>query len=75
MRAWIISDIHWQQMESRWREPVRIPQDADVCICAGDIAENISDSVTYLRREIEPHKPVVVVLGNHDYFGSSIELA
>lgn len=75
MRAWIISDIHWHPMEYRWREPVRIPQDADVCICAGDIADNISDSIVYLRREIEPHMPVVVVLGNHDYFGSSIDFA
>ena len=75
MRAWIISDIHWHPMESRWRHPVPIPQDAEVCICAGDIADNISDSIVYLRREIEPHMPVVVVLGNHDYFGSSIDFA
>lgn len=52
--------------------PLRIP-DADICICAGDISESISKSIAYLRRDIEPHMPVILVLGNHDYYDSSID--
>lgn len=54
--------------------PFRVP-DADICICAGDISEDISMSIAYLRRDIEPHMPVILVLGNHDYYNGSIEFA
>ncbi|NEH55527.1 phosphohydrolase [Rhizobium leguminosarum] len=74
MRAWIISDLHYSPMDALVGAPLRIP-DADICICAGDISENVSRSIAYLRRDIEPHMPVVLVLGNHDYYNSSIEFA
>ncbi|MGO6924913.1 metallophosphoesterase family protein [Rhizobium ruizarguesonis] len=74
MRAWIISDLHYSQMDALAGVPLRIP-DADICICAGDISENVSRSIAYLRRDIERHMPVILVLGNHDYYNSSIDLA
>ncbi|PDT30792.1 phosphohydrolase [Rhizobium sp. L9] len=74
MRAWIISDLHYSAMDALGGAPFRIP-DADICICAGDISENISRSIAYLRREIERHMPVILVLGNHDYYNSSIDFA
>ncbi|MBY3441602.1 metallophosphoesterase [Rhizobium laguerreae] len=74
MRAWIISDLHYSPMEAIVGAPLRIP-DADICICAGDISENVSMSIAYLRRDIERHMPVILVLGNHDYYNSSIDLA
>ncbi|MCJ9693080.1 metallophosphoesterase family protein [Rhizobium sp. PRIMUS64] len=74
MRAWIISDLHYSPMDALRGAPFRIP-DADVCICAGDISENVSKSIAYLRRDIERHMPVILVLGNHDYYSSSIDFA
>lgn len=74
MRAWIISDLHYSPTDALMGVPFWVP-DADICICAGDISENISMSIACLRRDIEPHMPVVLVLGNHDYYNSSIEFA
>ena len=74
MRAWIVSDIHTSPMDTLLGTALYIP-DADICICAGDISNDISTSIAYLLRNIEPHMPVVLVLGNHDFYGSSIDLA
>lgn len=74
MRAWTISDIHHHPMERLWGRSLRVPA-ADICVCVGDVSDHILDSISFLRREIEPHMPVVLVLGNHDYFGSSIDFA
>ncbi|MGO7340011.1 metallophosphoesterase family protein [Rhizobium johnstonii] len=74
MRAWIISDLHYSPMDALRGAPFRIP-DADICICAGDISENVSMSIAYLRRDIERHMPVILVLGNHDYYNGSIDFA
>ncbi|MBX5195740.1 phosphohydrolase [Rhizobium sp. NZLR10] len=74
MRAWIISDLHYSPTDALMGLPFRVP-DADICICAGDISENISMSIAHLRRDIEPHMPVILVLGNHDYYNGSIDFA
>lgn len=74
MRAWIVSDIHYSPMDALGGAPFRIP-DADICVCAGDISNHISTSIAYLLRDIEPHMPVILVLGNHDYYDISIDFA
>lgn len=74
MRAWIISDIHHARMDVFWTDDLVVP-DADICVCAGDITNNIADSINYVRHFIEPHMPVILVLGNHDYYGSNIDYA
>ncbi|MBA9030956.1 metallophosphoesterase [Rhizobium leguminosarum] len=74
MRAWIISDLHYSPTDALMGMPFRVP-DADICICAGDISENISISIAYLRRDIERHMPVILVLGNHDYYNGSLDFA
>lgn len=71
MRAWIISDIHQSHLTRLLRDPPKIPN-VDICICAGDVTNFIDDSIGFIRRVIEPKMPVVLVLGNHDYYGSSI---
>nr|WP_250813058.1 metallophosphoesterase [Neorhizobium tomejilense] len=50
---------------------LRVP-DADICVCVGDVSDLISTSIAYLKHNIAPHMPVVLVLGNHDFYGSSI---
>ncbi|WP_025596099.1 metallophosphoesterase [Agrobacterium tumefaciens] len=74
MRAWIISDIHASALDWFHPRPLDIPQ-ADICICAGDFADGIERSVDFLHAEIAPHMPVVATLGNHDFYGSSIDRA
>ncbi len=74
MRAWIVSDIHTTPLDTLLGTSLQIPN-ADICICAGDISDDVSTSIAYLRRNIEPHMPVILVLGNHDFYGSSIAFA
>ncbi len=74
MRAWIVSDIHDSIMDRLWGQQLVVP-DADLCICAGDVSDVISNSIAFIQRLIEPHMPVVLALGNHDYFGNSIPMA
>ncbi|MGO7586648.1 metallophosphoesterase [Rhizobium ruizarguesonis] len=72
MKAWIISDIHLSLMDRL--QGLKIPT-ADLCVCAGDISNNVEASVRFVRDNIGTRMPVVLVLGNHDYFGGSIEFA
>ncbi|MBY5545976.1 phosphohydrolase [Rhizobium leguminosarum] len=74
MKAWIISDIHQSRLTTLLRDPPKAPK-ADICICAGDVTNFIDDSIAFIRRVIEPRMQVMLVLGNHDYYGSSISCA
>lgn len=47
--------------------------DADMCVVAGDIADGAPEkSIAWLADHILPHMPVVVVLGNHDFYGHAL---
>jgi len=72
MKAWIISDLHVARTDLLHGRKLIVPR-AEVCICAGDISNDIARSIDFLHAEIAPHMPVVAVLGNHDYYGSSID--
>ncbi|MBB4232172.1 metallophosphoesterase [Rhizobium mongolense] len=74
MKAWIVSDIHSSPMDFFLTRRLDVPE-ADICLCAGDIANNIERSIDFLFAEIAPHMSVVVTLGNHDCYGSSIARA
>jgi Icc-related predicted phosphoesterase len=74
MKAWIVSDIHSSPMDLFLARRLVVPK-ADICVCAGDIANNIERSIDFLFAEIAPRMPVVATLGNHDYYGSSIDRA
>ncbi|MBY5453880.1 phosphohydrolase [Rhizobium leguminosarum] len=73
MKAWIVSDLHMPPMaEVMGHFPV--PK-ADICINAGDTSHHIESSLSFLWAAIEEHMPVVTTLGNHDFYGSSIDRA
>jgi predicted phosphohydrolase len=72
MKAWIISDLHASRLDLLRPQPLVIPE-ADICVCAGDVTDDIERSIGFLTSEIAPHMPVVATLGNHDYYGSSID--
>ncbi|MBB4344437.1 metallophosphoesterase [Rhizobium leguminosarum] len=70
MRAWIFSDLHIE----RWRSvPPLAVQDADVCLCAGNVCDGGPErAVSYLGEHVSKHMPVILVPGNQDYYRSSI---
>lgn len=73
MKAWVISDIHTVPLDY-YRARIAIP-DADICICAGDTTDTIYTTLDFLLAEIASKMPVVTVLGNHDFYRSSIDRA
>ncbi len=72
MEIWTLSDIHLTIPQAKSFEmPFAVPE-ADVCVVAGDISDNLAYSLEWLSRNILPHMPVVTVLGNHEFFGWGI---
>lgn len=69
MKIWTLSDLH---CEFRDWEPPAIP-DADICVLAGDITTGAVPALDWCREHILPHMPVVMVLGNHEFYGSNIQ--
>jgi len=70
MRAWIVSDLH---LEFGRRFALPVPTDADVMICAGDLlVKGIVPTLEWLATTVVPRVPVVVVAGNHEYYGASL---
>lgn len=64
MKLLIYSDIH---LERQQFQPGPIAQTADVVVLAGDVGEG-TDGQVWARR-VFPDKPIVMVLGNHEFFG------
>lgn len=75
MRIWTITDLHFKGDALRALEPVVSPLPfADLCVIAGDTADGgIERSLTWMAETIGEHMPIVTVLGNHDFYGGSIE--
>lgn len=68
LRIWLFSDLHLEFADARLQPP-----DADVCICAGDIATNgIVPSLRWLTANVAPAMPVIFVAGNHEFYRASI---
>lgn len=81
MKLWTISDLHLRPREcSNFREfavdGIDVIPDADVCVIAGDIANGAPEvSIEWLAKHIQPHMPVVITLGNHDFYGENLHEA
>lgn len=69
MKIWTITDLHLWDMTygDRIKPPV-----ADVCVVAGDVCDDIESTMAWLGRVIRPHMPCMYVLGNHDFFGTTV---
>ncbi|OQP88177.1 hypothetical protein BTR14_01595 [Rhizobium rhizosphaerae] len=71
MKVWIFSDLHLE-FEGTF-DGFEVPQ-ADVCLCAGDVADGgVVPSIEWLARNVLPFMPVVFVPGNHEFYRSSIK--
>lgn len=68
MKIWLLSDLHTEVVGISL-----IPPDADICIAAGDIDRGGERHVQWLKEFVAPHMPVVSVLGNHEFYRSSVE--
>lgn len=68
MRIHVISDLHMKSAADISRAPA--PVAADVVVLAGDILDSPVDTVRWARAHFP--QPVVVVAGNHEFFGAGI---
>lgn len=69
LRIWTFSDLHRRAYARPWT-PAAIP-DADVAVVAGDVGEGLADTVGWLAATIRPAMPVVLVAGNHEFYGGT----
>lgn len=71
MRILVLSDLHTEFVSQFWRLPQRLPK-FDVAVLAGDIARSPRQAV-HFGHESFPDRPVIVVAGNHEFYGREIE--
>ncbi len=68
-KLWILSDLHVDVMRYALEQGV----EADVLVLAGDIGGKLEGQVRlWLERHLPRDIPVVLVPGNHDFYGSDL---
>jgi len=73
MRIWIISDLHLRTRDALdLMKPIGDFPEADVCVLAGDVCDSMNAAINWVGKVIRPRMPVVCVLGNHEFYGSSV---
>lgn len=74
MKIQIISDLH---LDVARIKPVTIKDSIDLVIVAGDTCEGALKAFEYLRRIVPMVIPIIMVLGNHEYYRrfAPVELA
>lgn len=73
MRLLVLSDIHLEF--GRFEFPSPMP-DFDVAVFAGDIGQPISAAIAWMaeqRNEPLKGRPIVYVLGNHEFYGTEMK--
>ena len=65
MKAQIFSDLHIDVYPIK---AITVAADVDVVIVAGDTCEGVLLAFEHLRRLVPIHIPIVMVLGNHEYY-------
>jgi predicted phosphodiesterase len=72
MRLWVLSDLHFEFDGPLHKgRPLQCP-DADVCVVAGDVLNGCGNSIKWLDYHVAPVMPVVLVAGNHEFYGNSV---
>jgi Icc-related predicted phosphoesterase len=67
MRLQILSDLHLEFADYKLTRT-----DADVVVLAGDIHQG-SQGITWARKQFR-NQPVIYVMGNHEFYGHSLQL-
>lgn len=68
-KLWVLSDLH---VDVNRRYPLALPDprpDHDVVVIAGDICHGLDDAIWFIAGEKLNDKPVVLVAGNHEFYG------
>jgi Icc-related predicted phosphoesterase len=65
MQIQIISDLH---ADGRWPQSLAVGAGVDVVIAAGDTCEGALQAFAVLRKIVPTTVPIVMVLGNHEYY-------
>jgi Icc-related predicted phosphoesterase len=65
MKIQIFSDLH---LDVHPIKPITIKPGVDLVIVAGDTCEGVLRAFEHLRRIVPLHIPIVMVLGNHEYY-------
>ena len=65
MRIQIFSDLH---IDVRPIKKITIPDGVELVIVAGDTSEGVLRAFEHLRRIVPMHIPILMVLGNHEYY-------
>lgn len=66
MRIQLFSDLHADVAAVK---PIAVGADVDAVIVAGDTYQGASQAFAHIRRIVPMSIPVVMVLGNHEYYG------
>lgn len=66
----MLSDIH---AEINGEVALELAEGADVVVAAGDIHNGVEAGFAYLRRSLGPGVPVVMVAGNHEFYGRDMD--
>lgn len=69
MKVQILSDLH---ADYCWPKQIKIADDVDVVIAAGDISQGAVQSCVLLRDIVPARVAIVMVLGNHEYYHSNL---
>ncbi|OYY88241.1 MAG: hypothetical protein B7Y12_04520 [Rhizobiales bacterium 24-66-13] len=71
-RIWVLSDLHLEDINEDVSAKFN-NESYDMLVAAGDIWRgNILGGLKFLR-EIAPAKPIIMVLGNHEYWNGEVE--
>jgi Icc-related predicted phosphoesterase len=65
MKIQIFSDLH---LDVYAIKPIKILPGVDLVIVAGDTCEGVLRAFEHLRRIVPLHIPIVMVMGNHEYY-------
>jgi Icc-related predicted phosphoesterase len=72
MKLWIMSDLHLESVPHPDQfDPV--PPECDVLVCAGDVFGGHVEAGFKTLRRLAKQKPVITVLGNHEYWNGTFE--
>ncbi len=65
MRLQIFSDLHVDVAPPR---PIAVAPDVDAVVVAGDVCQGAEQGFAWLRRIVPMQIPIVMVLGNHEFY-------
>jgi Icc-related predicted phosphoesterase len=65
----IFSDLH---ADVGVPSPIAVAADIDAVVVAGDVCDGAERGFAWLRRFVPMHLPIVMVLGNHEYYLSHL---